>query len=100
MSSDIDSEDDDPTGLEDEPVDCFNHLAIVDIILPQTGQTMQTVDIEVVADRELSNAELEARVRAQIQPWLDTLSQSPKFKARTGNRTEFVIVGGGVTRGC
>lgn len=100
MSSDIDDDDDDPTGLEDEPVDCFNHIAIVDVILPQTGQVMQTIDVEIVDDHELTNAELEARVRRQIQPWLDTLSRSPAFKARTNDQLLFVIVGGGVTRGC
>lgn len=100
MSSSFDDDDDDGSGLEDPTIDCYTHTAIVEILVPGSGEPAMSIDVEIIADRPLSTGELEARALAQAQPWINTLIDSPSFRARFGRTPQVNIVGLGVVFGC
>lgn len=102
MSSDADDldDDDEPTGLEDEPVDCYTNFFVIEIPNPEPGSPPLTYDGEVTSERPLSQAALERAALAQIAPWLATLAVSPKWRQRFGTQPTVTIVPTGSIFGC
>lgn len=102
MSSELDDEfGDDPSGLEDVPIDCYTNFAIVEIPNPDDPtQPAITHDIEIISDRPLSSAELEQAALNQVAPWLGALTASPRFRQRFGTQPPVNIIGAGVIHGC
>lgn len=102
MSSSIDEpEDDDPTGLEDEPVDCYTNFGIIEIENPQDpGAPPIVIDFEIQSDHPLSHSELEQEGLGIAAGRIGTLATYPDFARRFGTSPNFTIIPTGHVFGC
>lgn len=96
-----DLEDDEPTGLEDEPVDCYTNFYVIELPNPDDPNGPPVVfDGELISDHPLSERELEARVQANVGQFLGTLAASPRFRQRFGTQPQATVIGTGSIFGC
>lgn len=95
-------DDDDLSGLEDEPApDGYLHTIIVDITIPGDPDAVaQTHDFEICSDRPLTFNQVWARVQLQIRRWLEVLAESPRFRERFGTAPDVKVAGFAITHGC
>jgi hypothetical protein len=100
VSSAFDDDEEPPAGLEDPTIDCYTHFVMVEILLPGTSQPTLTHDVEVIASRQLSTGEAERLARLQVQPWIDTLANSPRFAQRFGTAPVVRLTATGSVFGC